>query len=103
MRHGEHFEVRIESISLQFPSRCITNDDLVDQIRAANSDQNGPVVEKYCRTVRLLLRKAGSGTRFYRDLEADETAISIIKRAVTEALHIANLQPGDIDLLIYCG
>ena len=95
--------MRIESIALKFPSKCVSNEDLFDQIRELNASAEPSSVERYCRQVRLMLTQAGSRTRFYRDVEGGETAIALITDAVDQSLREAHLERKDIDLLIYCG
>jgi len=81
--------VRIESISVRLPSKCVSNDDLLEEIRAVNAKADAEELERYCRHIRLLLLQAGSRTRFYRNKQTGETAISLIVEAADRALRAA--------------
>lgn len=93
----------IQSLSLITPSRRITNGDVVESIKAANHSMPEAQVTRYCRQLERLLVRMGANTRYFRNREAGETALSLIVAAARAAMNEAALRPTDIDLLIYCG
>ena len=49
--------MKIASVSAKFPSRRVTNDDILSVIDEHNKDISPRIVEKYKRIVRIMLRK----------------------------------------------
>ncbi len=95
--------MRIESIGVRFPSRKVTNDDILKFLEDHSNGVSKPLLKTYQRLVKGLFRTAGSEVRFIRDLEKSETAGPFIKEAMQDALDKAGRSKDDIDLLIYCG
>ncbi len=93
----------IRSLSLRTPSLRVTNDDVLAAISEANPNVSPRDVQRYCRTLASLLRRAGAQTRFYRDRAKGETALSLILDAATRAIDDSGIAPSDIDALIFCG
>ncbi len=93
----------IKSLALRVPSRCVSNNEILDWILEANADLPSSRVSRYCRQLESLLAKAGAETRYLRDREKSETAFHLIMDAVRSALVQADVKPADIDLVIYCG
>jgi acyl-CoA:acyl-CoA alkyltransferase len=96
--------VIIQSIALRTPSRCITNDWIVQCIREKNRNRPEEVVSHYCNTVRRLLERAGAETRYFRDKEHGERGFDLLIDAIRSACSDAGLVPKtDVDLIIFCG
>jgi acyl-CoA:acyl-CoA alkyltransferase len=93
----------IRSLSLKTPSLRVTNDDVLAAIAKANPDVPARTVDKYCRTLEHLLKRAGAQTRFYRDRTKGETALGLIIDAATRAIEDSGAAPSDIDAIIFCG
>lgn len=93
--------MRIESIGVSVPSRKVTNDDILKMLAEKSNGTSPIVLKSYQRMVRGLFAMAGSDIRYIRD--EDEKAGTFIIQAMQSALEKANLETGDIDLLIYCG
>jgi 3-oxoacyl-[acyl-carrier-protein] synthase III len=95
--------VKIQSLAVRLPSKRVTNEELVELVRASNLQMDSSTVERYCRQLRTLLLRAGASTRVYRNREAGETAIALIGEAIEAALRDADIGRERIELLIYCG
>ena len=93
----------IQSLAVRMPSRCVSNQELLEWIGEANSDRPSSQVARYCRQLERLLTKAGAETRYFRDKERGETAFSLMMDAVRSALAEAEVEPSEIGLIIYCG
>lgn len=85
------------SIATRLPRRIVTNDEVLERIRAhsTNCDRLPDVL----RAVSFGLKKSGSQER--RWLSPGESAFDLTMEACHEALCEARLRPGDIDWLIY--
>jgi 3-oxoacyl-[acyl-carrier-protein] synthase III len=94
--------MRIASIATKIPSLKLSNEDIINEIDKHNDDLPRNVVERYKRELAYLLKRSGSETRYLRDRSKGETAIRLLKSAMSEALEEANLKKSDIDLLIFC-
>ncbi|MCB0324490.1 MAG: hypothetical protein KDD69_13000 [Bdellovibrionales bacterium] len=94
--------MRIKSIGAALPSKEVTNESLIAEI-IDRSRKHIPRLK--LRLVETLLRqafvKSGTKTRYVRD--NGERAIDLSLRAGREALAKADMQPEEIDLLIYTG
>ena len=95
--------MKIESIGVRIPTRIVTNDDVLQMLEEQSPEVSALLVKTYQRIVKGLFSAAGSQFRHVRDEEKGEKASTFIIGAITDALEKANLKPGDIDLLIYCG
>jgi len=95
--------MKVESVSLKVPSRVITNDHILDLLRDHSNGVSKTVLTAYQRLTKMLLHRAGSETRYVRDIEHKERARDLVVGAIDEALALAELKPAAIDLLIYCG
>jgi len=96
--------VLIRSVAFRTPSRRVTNDDLLNDIRAFNDGRrSAEEIDGYCLKIGKLLLKAGAGTRFVRDRACGEKGFDLLLEAVRAALSDAALTAADVDLIIYCG
>lgn len=93
----------IRSIALRTPSRCVTNQDIIQQIREHNGDTPPGELSDYCQVITKLLKKSGAHTRYYRDKQRGERAFDLLMGAVHSAISNAGLTKSEIDLIIYCG
>ena len=88
--------MKIESIKLALPSRKVTNEDVIDEIRAESTSFVGDL-DKILHVIGKTLRKTGTDVRYWIDGES-ETSLSVTLKAAQEAIEEA---PGEIDLVIY--
>ena len=95
--------MKIASIGLQIPSLRITNEDILTTVTNLNPTAPTAQVRRYRRQLGYLLERAGAGAHFIRDRANGEVALPLILNAAREALGRAEVQPSEIDLLIYCG
>jgi 3-oxoacyl-[acyl-carrier-protein] synthase III len=95
--------MKILSIGVALPSLKLSNDDILDDVRRINEQVPRHLVEQYTRTLRLLLKKSGAHTRFWRNRDAGESSNKLIHNAMTSALHDSGLSASDIDMVIYFG
>ncbi|HXH07634.1 MAG TPA: 3-oxoacyl-[acyl-carrier-protein] synthase III C-terminal domain-containing protein [Vicinamibacterales bacterium] len=93
----------IAGIAASFPSRVVTNDDILELIAAESRDTfEGDLARSgVLRRIRRLL--VHSGARSRRWLAPGETPIGLLAGAVERALAESRCDPADIDLLIYTG
>jgi acyl-CoA:acyl-CoA alkyltransferase len=90
----------IEAVAASFPTRRVTNDEVVELVRQYSSGFEGDL-EKMLRIVRTLLDRSGLVTRNWR--APGERPIDHLAAAVGDALAESGLQPDAIDLLVYVG
>src|SRR5690348_13942336 len=93
----------IASIAAAFPSRQVTNADLLQQFCAVNE---GLCVEERAecsQRIEKYFSHAGAAVRLYRDRPAHERAYPLLRKAIDQAFLQASVAPADLDLLIYCG
>ena len=95
--------MRISSIAIKIPSLKLSNEEMISEIDKHNDDLPRKVVDRYKRELAYLLKKSGAETRYLRDRSKGETAIRLLKSAMSEALAEADLDKSEIDLLIFCG
>ncbi|MES0489315.1 MAG: 3-oxoacyl-[acyl-carrier-protein] synthase III C-terminal domain-containing protein [Leptospirales bacterium] len=95
--------MRIKSIAAEIPSRKVTNQDILDVIEEHSPEVTKLTLKSYQRLVRVLLKKAGAETRYFRDLDKGEKAVDFIQRAIQKAIDQSGVKKEDIDLVIYCG
>jgi len=95
--------VIIRSIALCVPTKCITNDNLLEKISELNCDISHEIVERYCSKVNRLLKIAGAQTRYVRDRQHGEKAIDLILDAARRAVNGSGFSIREIDLVIYAG
>ncbi len=94
--------MRIASIVTRIPSLKVSNEDIINEVDKYNDGLPRKTVERYKRELAYLLKKSGAETRYFRDRSRGETAIRLLKSAMSEALDKANLDRSEIDLLIFC-
>lgn len=94
--------MRIDTVQNVVPSRMVTNDMVLEEIRQANRDRLSPedlaVVE---RQVTGFL--AASGTKVRYLVDDNQTPLDCIVGAGRKALEHGGVQPGEIDFVIYTG
>jgi 3-oxoacyl-[acyl-carrier-protein] synthase III len=88
--------LKIESMAVQFPSKEVSNDDILEIIRTQSNEFSGDL-ERTLKTIRRQLVGSGSATR--RWLNDGETSLQITTQACKKAMQ--GIAEGDkIDLLI---
>jgi acyl-CoA:acyl-CoA alkyltransferase len=95
--------MKIAAVAFRAPSRRYTNQDLIERIEQHNAEVPRCKKATYLRLVEKLLSSCGAETRHWREIDKGEKARDLIVGAMDDALADANMQPADIDLLIYCG
>ena len=95
--------MRIEAVSLQVPSKRRTNEDVLQDVARYNAHGRNDRAARLQKLVRSLLTRCGAQTRYFRDLSANESALSILRLSIDECLDRAAIRKGDVDLLIYFG
>lgn len=93
--------MKLESIAVTFPSRKLTNDDIVELVRQQSEKTYEGNLDKALKRIRLLLEYSGAKERYW--LGKDEKPIKLISEAVNKALEEASTSKQEIDLLIYAG
>lgn len=95
--------MRIEGIAAAFPSRVVTNDDILDMIAIESKDSfHGDLKQsKALQRVRQLLNY--SGIKYRRWSYSDETPIQLLAEAISNAVAEGGCRLADIDLLVYTG
>ncbi len=93
--------MKIEAIKVAFPSKKVSNQDILNLVEQHSKDTYQGEIKKALRQIGLLLRHSGSQYRLW--LEEDETPLQCLSKAVHEALQEANCSKNDIDLLIHVG
>jgi len=92
--------VKIESLAVEFPSRIISNKDIIEMI-ALETEKQGTFsgdLKKVLKIVEVGLKASGSATR--RWLAPDETSVQITVQACKKALSQLDPKDNKVDLLI---
>ena len=95
--------MKVRSVAAKAPSLKITNERIICDVGRLNSDVPSDVVSRYQRELSLLLKKTGAKDRYYRDRSKNETALAMVKQVIAAALREAEMEKGEIDLLVFCG
>jgi 3-oxoacyl-[acyl-carrier-protein] synthase III len=93
----------IAAVAFRVPSRKLSNGDIIARLDQQNPSLPSPLKRPYLDLVRTLLDETGAETRYVRDVAGGESAQDLVLGAIRDALQAAAMQPGEIDLLIYCG
>ena len=91
--------MQIAGVAGSFPSRIVTNDDVLAIIAEAPSDVGPAEREAYLATTRRLLEHAGSDRRAW--LAPGERPADHVMRAIEGALDDAGLAKQDVDAFVY--
>lgn len=94
--------MKILSIEHELPAHRLTNDWVLEQVRAHNRDTLTPA-ELGLAESRLARFFASAGTETRHALAEGESALALCVTAGKRALHAADVAPGDVDLLLYVG
>jgi acyl-CoA:acyl-CoA alkyltransferase len=95
--------VRIAGIAVVFPSRIVSNDDVLEMIaRESRTVFRGDLAQaRVLERVRQLL--SYSGIRHRRWRLPGETPIQLLAQAIARALAEGACEPAEVDLLVYTG
>jgi 3-oxoacyl-[acyl-carrier-protein] synthase III len=95
--------MRIENIEISVPSLAVNNAEILRRIEELNERRPREEVRQYRDRIGRMLHLAGSEVRYFRDIEAGETAYEHILSAATRTLANSEARSRGPDLLIYCG
>ncbi|MBA2673455.1 3-oxoacyl-[acyl-carrier-protein] synthase III C-terminal domain-containing protein [Ramlibacter sp.] len=90
----------IESLAASFPSRKVSNADVVELIGQHSQGFDGNL-DKGLRIVKTLLDRSGLVNRNW--CAEDERPIDHLGKAVSDALDSSGFTPKDVDLFVYVG
>jgi 3-oxoacyl-[acyl-carrier-protein] synthase III len=93
--------MRIDAVTVAFPSRTVENAEILDNIREHSQEPLGADVDRAVALTERWLKLSGAQRRRY--LADDETPIALIENAITKALDEGGVRPQDVELLIYVG
>ncbi len=93
--------MKIESIKAAFPSRKVTNQDILDLVRTNSASTFDGDLNRAIKRIHHYLTLSGAEDRFW--LNAGEKPIDFILAASRDALSEAGYDPKDIELLVYVG
>ncbi|AYA39233.1 ketoacyl-ACP synthase III [Xenorhabdus nematophila] len=91
--------MRIIGISGVLPSRCVTNQDILELVEKNSKEIFQGDLTKTLKTIERLLDKTGIESRYW--LGEDEKPMYLMEMAFNQALEQANIDKSEIDLLIY--
>lgn len=92
--------MKIESLKTVFPSRRVTNQDIINMIRKDSTNYGGDL-ESALKGIKAMLRFSGARER--RWLNEKEKPIELLGRAVDSAIQESGLPRESIDTVIYTG
>jgi acyl-CoA:acyl-CoA alkyltransferase len=95
--------VRIAGIAARFPSRIISNDDILEMIEAESKESFQGELKNSKALQRVSQLLYYSGIRYRRWSGPDETPIKLLAEAISKALADGECDLEDIDLLVYTG
>src|SRR5258708_6331191 len=93
--------MRVESVKVAFPSKRLTNEDVLELVRQHSESSFDGDLPKALDQIRSHILRSGAETRYW--LDGGERPISLLLRAVGDALADAGCQKQDIELLVYVG
>jgi len=94
--------MRFLAIEHRFPSRPVTNDEVLEKVLAASSPHLSEAdLQTVADLVRACFTASGTTVRFHR--AAGESASELTAAVGRRALEASGLDPLDIDLLLYVG
>ena len=94
--------MKFNAIQYVLPSRVVTNEEVVQQVREdSHAHLSADDLRRVLRGLRLAFRRMGTQTR-YRRAEG-ERAFELCSEAGRKALRAAEMDPEQIDLLLYVG
>jgi acyl-CoA:acyl-CoA alkyltransferase len=93
--------VRIGGIAATFPSRIISNEDILEMIASRDSFRGDLKSSRVLQRVSQLLHY--SGIKYRRWSRSHETPIQLLSEAITQALTEGGCRLADVDLLVYTG
>jgi 3-oxoacyl-[acyl-carrier-protein] synthase III len=94
--------MRIETVQHAVPSRRITNDTVLEEIRRSNRDRLSPdALAAVERQVTEFLAASGTQVRYLVD--DGEKPLDFVLDAGRKALEHGGVQPGDVEFVIYTG
>jgi 3-oxoacyl-[acyl-carrier-protein] synthase III len=94
--------MRIAAVEHTLPSRIVTNERIIRQVREHNRERlPASELARIEDTIDAYLTAAGTETRY--ELGDDERAIDFVLEASRRALVAADVSPNDVDFLIYAG
>lgn len=93
--------MRIDAVKASFPSRVMTNEDILELVRQHSREVFEGDLEHTVRRIEKAL--LGSGARTRRWLGEGDTVMGCIQSAVMRALEEARIDKQDVELLIYVG
>lgn len=94
--------MRFSAIDYRLPSQRLTNEDMIEEIMQRNcAHMSARALAHLAKGLRALFQAAGTQFRYIR---ADgERAYDFVVQAATSALRSAQMEPEDINLLIWVG
>ena len=93
--------MRIAGIAATLPSRVVSNEDVLELIEHYSRNAFTGDLPKTLRTIGRLLERSGFASRHW--LAEGEHPIELMKATFDRALQQADMDKGEIDLLIYTG
>jgi 3-oxoacyl-[acyl-carrier-protein] synthase III len=91
--------MRIAAVSAAFPSKLVSNSDILEMVENKSADCFDGSLEKLLQNISFYFKYSGAETR--RWLASDENAFDLTERAVSDALDRANIGIEDVDVLIH--
>jgi len=93
--------MNIEGIEFEFGSRFISNNTLIDCVRAQSSECGLEELNKIIKHISFYLGHCGSKSRYW--LDSNESAIELIKNSSNRLLRNTGYSKSDIDFVIHVG
>ncbi len=93
--------MKILSVRHALPSRPLSNEGVLDWIFEENPHFDARSQQEVVSALTAFWERCGTKTRFMRS--EGESALRCVARATRDAIDAAQVDPGDIDFLIYCG
>lgn len=90
----------VENIAASFPSRTVSNEEMMDLIRLHSNSYDGNLPQTL-RIAKARLERSGLVSRNW--LADGERPIDHVDQAVRSALKTTGLRPHDLDMLVYVG
>ncbi|HHQ49437.1 MAG TPA: 3-oxoacyl-ACP reductase [Acidobacteria bacterium] len=93
--------MRIESVKAAYPSRVVSNDDVLEMVSEHSEASLGDELGEALKRIKFYLHYSGSNTRNW--LAEGERPIDFVATAVESALAQAGVAADEIDVVVYVG
>lgn len=94
-------EMKIQAVAAAFPDRVVSNDEILQIVETRSREGFEGDLPKALQATKMFLEYTGAKNR--RWVAPGENVFRYTERAVKQAMHLADVDLSEVDLLIHCG